>query len=78
MHKEERKFFAKFRPEARQILTEVLDKYVEFGTTQLDDTNVLKITPISNHGNVMEIAQFFGGPEELKETLGEMQNLLYA
>ena len=44
----------------------------------MDDTNVLKITPISNYGNVMEIAQFFGGPEELKETLGEMQNLLYA
>jgi type I restriction enzyme R subunit len=78
LRKEEREFFAKFRPEARQILTEVLDKYVEFGTSQLDDTNVLKITPISNYGNVMEIAQFFGGPEELKETLGEMQNLLYA
>jgi len=78
LRKEEREFFAKFRPEARQILTEVLNKYVEFGTSQLDDTNVLKITPISNYGNVMEIAQFFGGPEELKETLGEMQNLLYA
>jgi len=78
LRKEEKEFFAKFRPEARQILTEVLEKYVEFGTSQLDDTNVLKIAPISNYGNVMEISQFFGGPEELKETLGQMQNLLYA
>jgi len=78
LRKEEKAFFAKFRTEARQILTEVLKKYVEFGTSQLDDTNVLKITPISNYGNVIEIARFFGGPEELKETLGEMQNLLYA
>jgi type I restriction enzyme R subunit len=78
LRKEERGFFAKFKPEARRILTEVLNKYVEFGTSQLDDTNVLKITPISNYGNVMEISQFFGGPEELKETLGEMQSLLYA
>lgn len=78
VRKEDKQFFDKFRPEARQILSEVLDKYVEFGTGQLDDTNVLKIKPISNYGNVMEISQFFGGPGELKESLGEMQNLLYA
>jgi type I restriction enzyme R subunit len=78
LRKEDKQFFEKFRPEARQILSEVLDKYVEYGTGQLDDTNVLKIRPISNFGNVMEISQFFGGPEVLKETLGEMQNLLYA
>jgi type I restriction enzyme R subunit len=78
LRKEDKQFFAKFKTEARQILSEVLDKYVEFGTGQLDDTNVLKIKPISNFGNVMEISQFFGGPEVLKESLGEMQNLLYA
>ncbi len=77
IRKEEQAFFAKFRPEAREVLTEILDKYVEFGTTQLDDTNVLKVAPISNFGNVMEIARLFGGPEELRQTLGEMQNLLY-
>jgi type I restriction enzyme R subunit len=78
LRKEDKQFFDRFRPEAHQILTEVLNKYVEFGTAELDDTNVLKIKPISNFGNIMEISQFFGGPEELKETLGEMQNLLYA
>jgi type I restriction enzyme R subunit len=77
IRKEELAFFAKFRPEAREILTEILDKYVEFGTTQLDDANVLKVAPISNFGNVMEISQLFGGPEELRHTIGEMQNLLY-
>lgn len=77
IRKEEKEFFARLRPEAKQILTEILDKYVEFGTHELDNMNVLKITPISNHGNVMEISGLFGGPEELKETLSEMQNLLY-
>ena len=74
---DEKEFFQKFRPEAQQILKEVLRKYVEYGTTQLDDTNVLKISPISNYGNIMEISQFFSGPEHLKQTLGEMQGLLY-
>jgi len=78
LRNEDKQFFEQFRPEAHQILSEVLDKYVKYGTGQLDDTNVLKIKPISNFGNVMEISQFFGGPEELKQTLGEMQNLLYS
>jgi type I restriction enzyme, R subunit len=76
--KEEKDFFTKLRPEARQILKEVLRKYVEYGTTQLDDASVLKISPISNYGNVMEISRFFDGPEHLKATLWEMQNLLYS
>jgi len=77
IQKEEKEFFARLRPEARQILTEILYKYVEFGTHELDNMNVLKIAPISNYGNIMEISRLFSGPEKLKETLGEMQNLLY-
>ena len=78
LRREEKKFFAKFKPEARQILSEILDKYVEYGTAQLDDPNVLKISPISKYGNVIEISRFFDGPENLRESLGEMQNLLYS
>jgi len=77
LRKEEKDFFARFGPEARQILSEVLDKYVEFGTAQLDDANVLKISPISKFGNVLEISQFFGGADNLRGSLGELQNLLY-
>jgi type I restriction enzyme R subunit len=77
LRREEKEFFARFRPEARQILSEILDKYVEFGTAQLDDANVLKISPISNYGNALEISQFFGGADNLRGSLGEMQNLLY-
>jgi len=77
IRKEEKEFFARLRPEARQILTEILNKYVEFGTHELDNMNILKIAPISNYGNVMEISRLFSGPEKLKDTLGEMQHLLY-
>ena len=77
LRSEEKEFFSRFRPEARQILSEILNKYVEFGTAQLDDTNVLKITPISNFGNVLEISQFFDGPDNMRGSLGELQNLLY-
>jgi type I restriction enzyme R subunit len=77
LRKDEKDFLNKFKPEARTILSEVLDKYIEFGTTQLNDVNVLKVPPISAYGNVLEIAGLFGGPDELKSSLDEMQTLLY-
>jgi type I restriction enzyme R subunit len=77
LRKDEKDFLNKFKPEARTILSEVLDKYIEFGTTQLNDVNVLKVPPISAYGNVLEIAGLFGGQDELKSSLDEMQTLLY-
>ena len=34
--------------------------------------------PISTHGNVIEIADFFGGPDPLREAVQQLQTLLYA
>jgi type I restriction enzyme, R subunit len=70
-------FWQRFRPEARQILDEILDKYVEHGTAQFAVPDILKVPPISNHGNVLEIAATFGGPEHLRTAIESLQNLLY-
>lgn len=70
-------FWGRFRPEARQILEEILDKYIEYGTAQFKVPDILKVPPISNHGNVLEIADKFGGPEQLRAALEDMQRLLY-
>jgi len=78
VRKDKKDFFDRFGEEAKQILNEVLDKYIEFGTEQLTDTNILKIPPISLHGNLMEISGLFGGPALLRNSLGELQNLLYS
>lgn len=78
IRKDEKGFFDKFNEEARQILNEVLDKYIEYGTEQLTDMNILKVPPISLHGNLIEISELFGGPIELRSYLGELQNLLYS
>jgi len=71
-------FFDQYSPEARDILCEILDKYIEHGVAQLADLNILKIPPLSNHGTVIEIAAKFGGPDQMRSALIEMQNLLYA
>jgi type I restriction enzyme R subunit len=76
--KEEKSFFEKYGPEARTVLGELLEKYAEHGTAQFVIPDVLKVPPISERGNVVEIARYFGGAEKLKEVVDELQTLLYA
>jgi len=71
-------FFNRFTNGARQVLNELLEKYVEFGTAQFQIPDILKVPPLSQHGNVIEIAELFGGPESLRAAVGELQQLLYA
>ena len=58
-------------------MNELLDKYTENGTDQLRLPDALRISPISNHGNAMEIAAKFGGPEQLREAVTKLQVSLY-
>jgi type I restriction enzyme R subunit len=70
-------FFDAFTDEARQVLDELLEKYVEFGAAQFQIPDALKVPPISQHGNVVEIASLFGGGEKLRTAIEELQRLLY-
>lgn len=78
IRKEKKDFFEKYSADARQILNEILDKYIDHGTAQFRIPDILKVEPISTHGNVLEIAGKFGGTDRLREAVHEMQNLLYA
>jgi type I restriction enzyme R subunit len=39
---------------------------------------ILEVPPLSEHGNVLEIAGNFGGVDKLREAIAELQTLLYA
>ena len=56
----------------------LLEKYAEHGTAQFLIPDALKVEPISRHGNVMEIAALFDGPDKLRNAVNELQTLLYA
>lgn len=76
--KSERKdYFEKFSPEARQVLDELLEKYAEHGDAQFVLPDVLKVPPISSHGQPAEIIKLFGGPNELRQAVNDLQGLLY-
>ncbi len=71
-------FFDHYSPEAKAILEELLEKYAQHGTAQFVVPDILKVPPISERGNVIEIANYFGGAEKLREAVNELQTLLYA
>jgi type I restriction enzyme R subunit len=76
--KQERKdFFEKYGPEARQVLDELLEKYADHGDAQFVLPDVLHVPPISNHGNPGEIIKLFGGPEQLRAAVTDLQGILY-
>jgi type I restriction enzyme R subunit len=78
LRQDERAFFERYGADARAVLDDLLEKYAEHGMTQFAIPDVLKVPPISERGNVTEIARFFGGPDRLREAVSELQRLLYA
>jgi type I restriction enzyme R subunit len=71
-------FFNYFAPEAREILSDLLEKYAADGELQFTLPDVLKVPPISQRGNVADIARLFGGPDRLRDAVNGLQTLLYA
>ena len=71
-------FFARYSPEARKILDELLEKYAEHGDAQFVLPDVLKVPPLSRHGQIGDIVKLFGSAEQLRAAVTELQNSLYA
>jgi type I restriction enzyme R subunit len=76
--KKQTAFFNYFAPEAREILSDLLEKYAADGELQFTLPDVLKVPPISEHGNVAEIMGKFGGADQLRHAVNQLQSLLYA
>jgi type I restriction enzyme R subunit len=77
LRRERKDFFDQYSPEAKAVLNDLLEKYAVHGTAQFVIPDVLKVPPISQRGNVMEIASLFGGPDKLREAINTLQALLY-
>jgi type I restriction enzyme R subunit len=78
VRKEHADFFEQYRSEARVVLQELLDRYAEYGVSQLDDLTVLRMPPLDKLGSPVEIAARFGGAEQLRTAVAALQEHLYA
>ena len=76
LKRERKDFWICYCPGARTILEELLDKYAEHGDAQFVLPDVLCVPPISGHDQPAEIIRLFGGAEQLRAAVTELQNLL--
>ncbi|HEY3324153.1 MAG TPA: DEAD/DEAH box helicase family protein [Planctomycetota bacterium] len=77
LRREKKDFFDQYGPQAKAILETLLEKYAEHGTAQFIIPDVLKVPPLSEQGNVVEIVKLFGGAERLRDAVNQLQTLLY-
>ena len=72
-----RDVITKYGPQARAVLDALLDKYRDEGVLNLDDTNVLRVTPFTMMGSVVQLVKAFGGKADFEKAVHEMQDALY-
>jgi type I restriction enzyme R subunit len=72
-----RDVFAKYGGQARAVLDALLEKYRDEGVLNLDDANVLRVTPFTTMGSVVQLIKAFGGKEGFEKAVHEMQDALY-
>ena len=70
-------FFSQYNDFGQYVLRTLLGKYSEHGPDELKIPDALSVPPISDHGNVTEIATSFGGPDRLRNAVEELQKRLY-
>ena len=60
------------------ILEELLEKYSDHGDAQFVLPEVLKVPPLSSHGQIGDITRLFGGADQLRTAVADLQRFLYA
>ena len=71
-------FFSRYGPQAREVLEDLLEKYAVYGDAQFTLPDILRVPPISAHGSVADIVTLFGGADQLRQAVTELQAHLYA
>ncbi len=71
--------FSQYGDSAREILTLLLDKYIERGIVQFNAlSEMMKVQPFDSYGSPSEIAtRHFGGIKPFKEAVSRLQTALY-
>ncbi len=70
-------FLNQYTVNGQFVLGELLKKYSQHGPDELKIPDALHVPPISEFGNVPEILKIFGGADELRNAVAELQKLLY-
>lgn len=72
-----RDVFSKYGDQAREVLAALLEKYEDQGPTTLGEIEALKLDPFPAIGTPVELVQSFGGKDQYRDALREIDAALY-
>ena len=73
----ENAYFSKYGGKARKVIETLLEKYGDEGIENLENPEVLKVSPLNKLGRPLEIMKLFGGVEGYKKMIKEIEERLY-
>lgn len=72
-----RDFLSRYSGVAREILEALLDRYMNTGIYEIEQTEILQLDPFRKYGKPSKIASYFGGREGYRQALMELEAELY-
>ncbi|MBI5786431.1 MAG: DEAD/DEAH box helicase family protein [Rhodocyclales bacterium] len=72
-----RNVFGKYGDTARKVLEALLDKYADEGIANIEQGEVLRLSPLDRLGSPVELIQSFGGRPQYLAALAELERSLY-
>ncbi|MBE9395902.1 DEAD/DEAH box helicase family protein [Pontibacterium sp. N1Y112] len=74
-----RNYFTKYSDTAQTVLDTLLDKYADAGVHEIESMDVLKVKPLDQLGNTMQIIKKgFGGKPQYQQAISELEAELYS
>ena len=72
-----RDFLSRFSGAAREVLEALLERYMNTGIYEVEQTEILKLEPFAKFGKPAKIAKLFGGKDGYLKVLRELEEALY-
>lgn len=73
----EKGYLDKYSEVCKDVLSSLLEKYMDGGINDLEDTKILETHPFSEKGSPARIARLFGGRNNYLQAVQELQQQLY-
>jgi len=77
-HVKKQDYLHKYSTLAQDVLSALLDKYMNEGIAELEDTRILNNPPFDRLGSARKIANLFGGKEGYIQAVRELESQIYA
>ena len=70
--------YAKYGETARKVLDALIDKYADEGIAAIENTDVLKVQPLTQMGSAVELMKSFGGSKlQYQDAMSQLGRAIY-